>query len=188
MENLKVQNVVISKQGENSENFNKFRQIVEEKQINVIVVKRGDYIRIDKYSYFEILFPEDSLINENILNNNSIVSKFNSLGISMLFTGDIEQIAEDKLMQIYENTNKLKSDILKVAHHGSKTSSTEKFLELVSPKIAFIGVGADNNFGHPNSIVLERLKKYTKLIYRTDENGEIILNYNQRRMKINTIF
>lgn len=70
---------------------------------------------------------------------------------------------------------KLKSDILKVAHHGSKTSSNEKFIKAVCPKIALIGVGKDNKFGHPNKTVIQRLKNINCKIYRTDECGEIEL-------------
>lgn len=76
---------------------------------------------------------------------------------SILFTGDIEEIAEKQILEEYKNSNILKSEILKVAHHGSKTSSMQSFLENVKPKIALIGVGKDNTFGHPNDEVLERL-------------------------------
>lgn len=76
---------------------------------------------------------------------------------SILFTGDIEEIAEKQILEEYKNSNILRSEILKVAHHGSKTSSTQSFLEKVKPKIALIGVGKDNTFGHPNEGVLERL-------------------------------
>ena len=173
MENLKVDNIIISRQGKNSENFKKFIQIMSEKQINLIIVKRGDYVKIDDTSYFEILFPEEKQISDNVLNNNSIVAKFVSSNVTMLFTGDIEEIAEKRLCELYRNTNKLQADIIKVAHHGSKTSSTLSFLELVNPKIALIGVGADNNFGHPNEGVLERIKKLGTQIYRTDQTGEV---------------
>ena len=159
MENIKVKNVIISKQGENSENLTKFINIVKEKKIKVMIVEKGDIVQIDKYSYFEILFPEEDLIKENILNNNSIVAKFNCLNLRMLFTGDIEEIAEERLEELYNDTNKLNADILKVAHHGSKTSSTSKFLELVDPQIALIGVGKNNNFGHPNDGVIDRMEK-----------------------------
>lgn len=159
MENIKVKNVIISKQGENSENLTKFINIVKEKKIKVMIVEKGDIVQIDKYSYFEILFPEEDLIKENILNNNSIVAKFNCLNLRMLFTGDIEEIAEERLEELYNDTNKLNADILKVAHHGSKTSSTSKFLELVNPQIALIGVGENNNFGHPNNGVIDRMEK-----------------------------
>ena len=75
----------------------------------------------------------------------------------MLFTGDIEEIAEKQILEEYKNSNILKSEILKVAHHGSKCSSIQSFLEKVKPKIALIGVGKDNTFGHPNDEVIERL-------------------------------
>ena len=75
----------------------------------------------------------------------------------MLFTGDIEADAETELVK--EFGNELKSDILKVGHHGSKTSSTPSFLEKVKPKIALIGVGKNNTFGHPNNGVLNRISK-----------------------------
>ena len=146
---------------------------MSEKQINLIIVKRGDYVKIDGTSYFEILFPEEKQISDNVLNNNSIVAKFVSSNVTMLFTGDIEEIAEKRLCELYRNTNKLQADIIKVAHHGSKTSSTLSFLKLVNPQIALIGLGADNNFGHPNEGVLERIKKLGTQIYRTDQTGEV---------------
>lgn len=78
----------------------------------------------------------------------------------MLFTGDIEELAEKQILLEYKNNMQvLKSTILKVGHHGSKTSSTLRFLEEVRPKIALIGVGMQNMFGHPNDMVLKRLDK-----------------------------
>ena len=77
----------------------------------------------------------------------------------MLFTGDIEKEAEQKLLNLYKKTNRLKATVLKVPHHGSKTSTTGEFLKAVTPKIALIGVGENNLFGHPNGEVLERLKQ-----------------------------
>ncbi len=179
IENLKVKNIIIGKQGEDSDNFNRLIELIKGKNINVIVAEKGEIIKTDKYSYFEVLFPEDTLIKENVLNNNSIVAKFNCMNFSMLFTGDIEEIAENRICELYANSNKLNATVLKVAHHGSKTSSTDEFLELVDPKIALVGVGANNNFGHPNEEVIDRLKTFTKLIYRTDEMGEIELKFSK---------
>ena len=102
-----------------------------------------------------ILWPEEKQIQENVLNNNSIVCKLVYKDFSMLFTGDIEEVAEK---QIYKKSLILYSTVLKVAHHGSKTSSIQEFLELVKPKIALIGVGDKNKFGHPNNEVLEILQ------------------------------
>ena len=142
-------------------------------------------VQIDKASYIEIIFPEEKLIENNVLNNNSIVFKFISNNFSMLFTGDIEEIAEKRICEIYNNTSQLKSDILKAAHHGSKTSSTDEFLTLVKPKIVLIGVGEDNNFGHPDTEIIKRFEKYTNNILRTDESGEIIIEYNWKKIRIN---
>ena len=105
----------------------------------------------------QILWPKEEQIEENILNNNSIVAKLSNRNFSMLFTGDIEKIAEKQILEEYQNTNILKSNIIKVAHHGSKTSSTKEFLNRVKPQIALIGVGKNNKFGHPNDGVIERL-------------------------------
>ena len=74
----------------------------------------------------------------------------------------------------------LNSTILKVAHHGSKTSTTEEFLKAVSPKFALIGVGKDNKFGHPNDEVIKRLENDGCKIYRTDKMGEISISVNYK--------
>ena len=161
MQNMKVRNVIISNQAETSQNFQKFIKILKENKINLIVVNAGDKLSIEKDLYFDILWPDkNNFISENALNNNSIVCKLNYKNFSMIFTGDIEEIAEKKILEKYKNkSNLLKADVLKVAHHGSKTSSTEEFVEAVKPKIALIGVGENNTFGHPNDNVLERLTK-----------------------------
>ena len=79
----------------------------------------------------------------------------------MLFTGDIEEVAEKKMLSVYsDNLDSLKATILKVAHHGSKSSSTEEFLKAVNSKVAMIGVGENNMFGHPSNVVLERLQSF----------------------------
>lgn len=188
MEDLNVKNIIIPKQGKDSQNLQKFKDIVKNKGTNVLVAQKGDFIKIDKYSYFEILFPEKNLISENILNNNSIVVQFNCNKFKMLFTGDIEKIAEKRLIELYRDNKKLNTTVLKVAHHGSKSSSIAEFLELVNPKIAFIGVGENNKFGHPNDGVLERIRGYTDRIYRTDKKGEIELLYKDKKLRIKTIF
>lgn len=187
LENISVDNVIISKQGKMSANYNYFKNIIKGKKINVIMVKEGDRVHVDKNIYFDILFPEDTLINSNILNNNSIVAKLHYNKVSMIFTGDIESIAEKQIINKYVGTKKLKTTILKVAHHGSKSSSIQSILNLMQPEIALIGVGSKNTFGHPNSGVLERLKNMETKIYRTDNNGEIEIEINSKgKIKVNT--
>ena len=180
LEELKVEKVCISKQEEDSENYQKFLNIVKEKNINVLVVKIGDKIVLDKNLYFDILWPKDKQIEENKLNNNAIVMKLNYNNFSMLFTGDIEKKAEEEILETYKNSKILESDILKVAHHGSKTSTTDEFLSRVKPKIALIGVGKDNMFGHPSNTTIEKLEKMNIKIYRTDLNAEISICINDK--------
>lgn len=157
LENMKVKHTIICRQGEISENYRRFKEIVSRKNIHVTIVKQGDRLRIDNNVYFDILFPTDNLIKENVLNNNSIVAKLCYNNFSCLFTGDIEEIAEKELVNKYQGSNVLNSTILKIAHHGSKSSSIQEILNLIKPKVALIGVGDKNTFGHPNEGVLDRL-------------------------------
>lgn len=175
MQQLNVNYVLISKQGVDSKNYQIFRNIVKEKNITVGIVGKGDRIKIEKDLYLDVLWPDNlNLINENVLNNNSIVCKLNYGNFSILFTGDIEEISENQILREYKaNLKILNSTILKVGHHGSKTSSTINFIQTVNPKIALIGVGKGNKFGHPNNDVLSRFKDLSVQVYRTDINGEI---------------
>lgn len=160
MNNLNVKNVIISKQSENSENYQRFKEIVKKKRIKVAIVGKGDRLKIDNNLYFDILWPDNSkVISENVLNNNSIVCKLYYKDFSILFTGDIEEIAEKQILGEYKNSiHILKSTILKVPHHGSKTSSIKEFLKAVRPKVVLIGVGENNKFRHPNDEVIKRLE------------------------------
>lgn len=97
----------------------------------------------------------------------------------MLFTGDIEKIAEEKITKIYSDKI-LNSNIIKLPHHGSKTSSISNFIDEVNPQIALIGVGKNNKFGHPSNEVINRLEKRNIKIYRTDQMGEISITVNSK--------
>ena len=186
MQNLKVGVAVICKQGEQSENYKEFLELAKSRKIKVIKVKAGDKIQIDENTLISILFPTENLITENILNNNSLVAKFTyaidgTKEFSMLLTGDIEKIAEDEIVSMYKNTNALQANILKIAHHGSKTSTTQEFLNLVKPQIALIGVGENNSFGHPNKVTLDKLNNLGTKIFRTDLSGEITITVTKKR-------
>lgn len=158
MSELEVKKVFIASQGEDSLNYRKFVEIVNKRNIKVQKIKIGERIKLENDLYINVLWPaDDKLITQNTLNNNSIVMKLEYKDFSCLFTGDIEKIAEQELLKTLDK-NELKSTILKVAHHGSKTSTTQQFLEAVKPKIVLIGVGENNKFGHPNKEVLERLE------------------------------
>ena len=183
MEKVKVKNIIISEQAEHSENYERFKKLMIHKKIRLIEVKKWDKIKIGRYSEFKILFPTSRLLSENPLNNNSIVAQFNYNNFKMLFTGDIEKLAEQQILKAEKA--EIRADILKVAHHGSKTSSIPEFIKAVKPKIALIGVGKNNTFGHPNQQTIKNLENIKCRIYRTDLQGEIIIKIDQKgRMNV----
>ena len=101
-------------------------------------------------------------------NNCSIVIKMDFNNVSYLFTGDAEESVESSRKWPH-------IDVLKVGHHGSNTSSSKNFLEQIKPEVALISVGQGNTYGHPTQATLKRLSNIGAKIYRTDENGTILL-------------
>jgi len=150
--------------------YRKWRELIEEKNIPLILAQSGQKIFLDENIFLEIIWPEQSLIESfsKPANNASIVGKLVYGDIEFLLTGDIEKKVENYLVN--QNLN-LESDILKAPHHGSKTSSSYNFVEMINPQASVISVGRDNKYKHPNDEVLERLKN--SVIYRTDEDGDI---------------
>ncbi len=128
-------------------------------------LRKGNSIDIDKNTSFKILWPMEERDYEENLNNKSMVGLLNYKGIKALFTGDIECQVEEKLL---DNIDKV--DILKVAHHGSDTSSIKSFIEKTNPEISLISVGRNNIYSHPSKEVLDELKEVSQ-VYRTDKNG-----------------
>jgi competence protein ComEC len=116
-------------------------------------------------------------------NNDSLVLRVRYGRHSFLLTGDIERQVERALLDAGESA---RADVLKVAHHGSRTSSTEEFLEAVSPAFALISAGAGNSYGHPNPDVLDRLEKRRTVVLRTDLDGLITVRSDGRRLAIHT--
>ena len=159
MQYINVKNIIIGKQFETCENYENFVKIAKNRKMKINIVEAGNRINIEKNIYFDVLWPcSEHVINENKLNNNSLVCKLVYKGFSMLFTGDIEEIAEKSLLRMYSNDVKtLSSTVLKAPHHGSKSSSTQDFLSAINPNYVLIGVGENNTFGHPNQEVLKRI-------------------------------
>ena len=183
LEKLKVDNILIGKQFVESANYIEFLKITKNKNIKTLVA--GEKIKLTNTVQIDVLWPDkNSKITENSINNNALVFKLDTNEKTILFTGDIEEETEKVLVQKYKNTNTLKSDILKVAHHGSKSSSIQEFLDLVKPKIALIGVGEDNKYGHPDNNTIKKLENINCKIYRTDKMGEIILGNNKGAFNI----
>lgn len=165
IENLKVRRVMIGVQNLNDEKIKKLYEICKKRDVEIKTIIAGESIKIDDLS-FDILYPTRS-VKDNNVNNLSLVIKLRYGSKSMLFTGDIETHGEDKI-----DAN-IKADILKVAHHGSNTSTSEKFLKRVLPQISIISVAKNNVYGHPNKAVVERIKRFSDKLYMTKDSGEI---------------
>lgn len=153
-------------------NFLAWLEAVRDKKIPLIIIDRLQKIVLGDDCYLEAIYPDRSLLGRTMdnLNNSSIVNRLVYGKTIFLFMGDAEVKVEKELMD--ENID-LQADILKIGHHGSDTSSGEEFLRAVSPKIAVMEVGKDNNFGHPNLRVLKRLERIGAKIFRTDINGTV---------------
>jgi hypothetical protein len=120
-----------------------------------------------------ILPPAIPLIKGSELNNNSVVVRLDYKAFSCLFTGDIEKERERQLLT--ESKSNLNVDILKVAHHGSSSSSSPLFIKSVGPKIAVISCGQGNKYGHPHQETISLLQSLGIEIYRTDLSGTILI-------------
>ena len=119
----------------------------------------------------------------NTGNAASNVLKLSYHNFSALFTGDLPEKQEHELIQ---NRSDLQSTVLKIAHHGSKTSSSREFLQAVKPDFAIISVGKYNSFNHPNPEVIQRLNELQIPIYRTDTNGAVVFSTDGYKLKIDT--
>lgn len=128
-----------------------------------------------------ILFPDQDVSNWDT-NDASIVARLDYQNHSFLFTGDSTMPTENYLIIRRGGPPQLKSEVLKVGHHGSKTSTGDAYLEQVAPTIAVISVGAKNRYGHPHPSVLERLTKFGTKIFRTDQDGTIIFQVRDGKL------
>jgi competence protein ComEC len=156
--------------------FKEWKDIREYGRIETLEATRGDEVEFGD-AKMRIISPGsfvDPLAGD--ANNKSVVVRLDFGDNSFLFTGDIESPAEREILASGENIN---VDVLKVAHHGSKYSSSEAFLDATSPETAIISVSAKNSYGHPTQVVLDALRKRNIEVFRTDEVGDIIFTCNK---------
>src|SRR3989338_98744 len=154
--------------------FKEWEKLLNDGNIEKIQVKRGLRVHLDKNIYLYILAPisKDEYKDLNSFTDSMIIARLVYGKTSFLFTGDMEEKNELQLLNL--NTF-VDSDVLKVAHHGSKYSSGENWLQAVSPIVGAIQVGKNNKYGHPTRETLSRLEKSGIKISRTDVDGTIIL-------------
>ena len=176
VDNINTKYVLIGK--ENRDLYAKAMKRSVEKCDNLIPVLELEQFKIDDVM-FEII-PSENIISNNI-NEYSNVVKVSYGKNDFMITGDLEVEGENAILN--KNIN-IASEVLKVGHHGSNTSSSEKFLKQVQPLYGVISVGYNNRFGHPDSAVLERMEKLGIKIYRTDLNGAIVFQATKDNLKV----
>ena len=167
IKNFKVKKVYYYNTTE-GKNVNELLKVAKENNTQIVKLSYGGKVRIGD-SQFRVVHPEKKII-EKITNNDSMVLVYDYKDYRILYTGDIEREAEKEIIERGED---IRANILKVAHHGSRTSTTQKFLKFVSPEIAIISVGEGNRYHFPSKYVLKRLKNKVKKVFRTDKNGAI---------------
>jgi competence protein ComEC len=186
MDNFDVGEIWLN--GRTSQESGKLFQKIKERKIPGKILRRGDVLEtkgyriyvFHPYDEFHADSPRGEFSNEN---SDSLVLKIESEDASILFTGDIENEAEDNLVYLGKS---LRSDIIKVPHHGGKTSSSKVFIKTLSPKIAVISAGRNNPFKHPHRETLKRYKDAEVKILRTDINGAVTITLKDKSYEINT--
>ena len=155
-------------------NYLAWLEKIRERKIPLVIIDRPQKIVLGDDCYMEIIYPRKSFLAQETdnLNNSSIVARLVYGQTKFLLMGDAEMEVEKELLS---SGGDLSAQVLKTGHHGSDTSSNEEFLEAVSPQIAAIQAGKDNDFGHPSLRILKRLERAGAEILRTDKNGTIKL-------------
>ena len=167
VKNFKVNNIIL-----NCGDFNNL-----ENELIRYVDNKNVYSCIKKYN--DLIFLQTKNFDNENDNSNIVLTKID--GISFMFMGDASSTTESEILNKYNLSN---IDVLKVGHHGSKTSSSEYFINKINPKYSIISVGKNNRYGHPNKEILNVLTN--SKIYRTDENGSIIIKMNNNSLSIVT--
>jgi len=153
-----------------SEAFEDMIRALKSKNLKIKIAKPNIALDLGPDTSCLMLAPNKTEYKDT--NNYSCVLKITYKNSNYLFTGDVQEISEEEILH---KGYDLHAEVLKVAHHGSSSSTTQKFLNKVSPKIAVISCGAYNSYGHPNKGTLDKLKNLNCIIYRTDLDGNIIL-------------
>lgn len=176
----KADNIYAPKTEANTKAYKNFKKKAEEQNVEIKHPNVGDEIQLGS-STVEFLGPVDE--NGKDLNSTSIVLKITYGNTSFLFTGDAESDEEEEILNSGAD---LKSTVLKVGHHGSRTSTSYPFLREVMPQYAVISVEKGNSYGHPNEETLSKLSDAGVEVYRTDESGDIVMTSDGNSINIVT--
>jgi competence protein ComEC len=185
MKNLKIDKVLLPRCDYESQLYYNVLTFIDDNDIEIIYADTSLVFEEFEQINLKILHPTYEYKNEANVNNYSIVIKIEYGNLSVLLTGDAEKEVEAILIENWGD--KLYSDLLKVGHHGSNSSSTLDFLEYVSPEYAVISVGTKNRFGHPDEKIVAILDSFTDELFRTDQDGAVIFLYGGNTLKIKTM-
>ena len=162
--------------------YRKYLTLVNQKKIPFTVVSPGTEIPITNEIKLIVLAPDKTLLDDEEINNSSVVTKLIYNKFSMLLTGDAEKESEALMLKNY--ASELKSTILKSGHHGSNTSSSPGFLKAVGPEAAIISLGANNDYHHPHPSTLKKYEQAKLQVYRTDLDGTVTITSDGITYKI----
>jgi len=174
LQRYQVKQVVYPDLDYDSPIYDEWLSLIAEKGIKCTIARAGQQVALGEGAVMTVVNPQSPPLTntESDIDNNGVVLEIRTGDVSFLLTADIQQEAELELIneRVVHHTT-----VLKVAHHGSDTSTTAEFLAVTSPRLAVISVGADNPFGHPSEAVTARLKEKpgAENIYRTNEHGTI---------------
>ncbi len=177
--NFKVGKVYFPKQTATTKTFKDFVTSVKNKGLGLTVPTIGESFNLGQANC-KVLAPKSTSYEDG--NDYSIVIKVSFGNNSFLLTADAEALSEKEMLSSGAD---LKSDLLKVAHHGSRTSTTSDFLSKVNPKYAVVSVGRDNSYNHPALDTMNRLKAKGIQVYRTDEQGSIVAISDGKEIRFN---
>ncbi len=170
-----VRHVLLNGKSHHSGRYRELLAVAQEKGVHVLVANPQTDLAFSDGTVLDVIWPPPGGLKHLSANNNSVVLRILHKDTSILLTGDIEEEAEHAILAMGAD---IQSDILKVAHHGSKTSSSTGFLLATSPSLGLISSGKDNPFGHPHQMVVDRLRHFGINIKNTADEGGISLVFN----------
>jgi len=187
----KIKKILYTGVVHSSPNFLAFLENIQNNETPILIASKQNNIKLSpdqkKQLILKILYPKENFFQKEInnLNNSSIISKLIYHNTSFLFMGDAEKEVEEELINDHQNNIiNLRSDVIKLGHHGSNTSNTDTFLQSVKPEFGIIQVGKNNNFNHPSPRILKRLQRNNIQIYRNDLHGGIHVDSDGNKIKI----
>jgi len=175
---FKIKNFYAPKVTANTTCFYNLIKSLKRNDLKILPITSPMIVNLDEYTSLSFISPNKN--DYKNLNNYSLVAKLQYKNFSFLFTGDAEKEIENEIMS---SGYDIRCHILKLGHHGSKTSSTPKFLDKVNPKIAIASCGLGNDYGHPSKNILKELKNRNITLYRTDKDGTIVFVCDGKTLK-----